>query len=51
MLHAAIYVFSVMALVYFVLGVIVASIRIMIHDMPWQLFVFTIIFWPVAWLD
>ena len=35
---------------YLSVGVLVAVARIMAHDMPWQLFVFTIIFWPALWL-
>lgn len=36
--------------IYFAIGLVVAFIRISIHDMPWQLFVFTAIFWPVLWI-
>jgi hypothetical protein len=38
-------------LLYLFVGVVVATVRISAHDMPWQLFVFTIIFWPSMWLD
>lgn len=35
---------------YLMIGVIVATIRIMAHDAPWQFFVFTVIFWPTWWM-
>ena len=35
---------------YMLVGLLVAIARITAHDMPWQLFVFTIIFWPSLWL-
>ena len=36
-------------MVYLLVGLGVAFVRITAHDMPWQLFVFTIIFWPSMW--
>lgn len=39
------------AAVYLLLGFGVAVLRIMAHDMPWQLFVFTWLFWPTLWFD
>lgn len=34
---------------YLLVGLLVAIVRISAHDMPWQLFVFTIVFWPSMW--
>lgn len=36
--------------IYLLIGVLVAFVRMSAHDMPWQLFVFTVIFWPTWWL-
>lgn len=36
---------------YLLVGLLVAIVRISAHDMPWQLFVFTIICWPSMWMD
>lgn len=38
------------AAAYLLVGLLVAIVRISVHDMPWQLFAFTIIFWPSLWL-
>lgn len=37
--------------VYLLLGLIVATLRILAHDMPWPLFVFTVLLWPTLWFD
>jgi len=37
--------------IYLLVGLLVAIVRISAHDMPWQLFVFTIVFWPSMWLS
>lgn len=34
------------AVLYLLVGIVVAVARIGAHDMPWQLFVFTVLFWP-----
>lgn len=39
------------AIIYLLLGLLVAIVRNMAHDMPWQLFVFTIFFWPSMWSE
>lgn len=39
------------AVVYLLIGLLVAVVRIMAHDMPWPLFVFTWLFWPTLWFD
>ena len=41
---------AAIALVYLLAGLLVAIVRISAHDMPWQLFVFTILLWPALWL-
>lgn len=38
------------AVVYLLIGLLVAVVRIMNHDMPWQLFVFSWLFWPTLWM-
>lgn len=37
-------------IIYLFMGLVIAIVRITAHDMPWPLFVFTIIFWPTLWL-
>lgn len=39
------------AVIYLLIGLFIAILRISGHDMPWQLFVFTIIFWPTIWMN
>lgn len=40
-----------LSMLYVLVGVLVAVVRISAHDMPWPLFVFTILFWPSMWGD
>lgn len=42
---------AAMTLIYLLFGLGVAIIRITIHDMPWQLFLLTILIWPSVCLD
>lgn len=35
--------------IYLLIGLLIAVARISAHDMPWQIFVFTVIFWPSTW--
>lgn len=44
-------IFLALALIYLLVGLLVAIVRLSAHDMPWQLFVFTIVFWPSVWLE
>ncbi len=39
-----------MAVIYLLAGLLVAIARLSAHDMPWRLFLFTIILWPALWL-
>lgn len=41
---------AAVGIVYLLIGLLAAVARIMAHDMPWQLFVFTILFWPTLFL-
>ena len=34
------------AAVYLLIGLLVAIVRASARDMPWQLFVFAVVFWP-----
>lgn len=42
--------FLAVTAVYLFVGLLVAIVRTSAHDMPWQPFVFTIIFWPSLWI-
>jgi hypothetical protein len=39
-------IFAATAMVYLLVGLFVAFVQVTAYDMPWQLFVFMIIFWP-----
>lgn len=43
--------FLAVAAIYLLIGLVIAIVRISADDMPWQFFVFTIIFWPSMWID
>lgn len=40
---------AAVAAIYLLIGLFVAFVRASAHDIPWQLFVFTIVFWPSQW--
>lgn len=42
---------QILAAMTLLFGLGVAIIRITIHDMPWQLFLLTILIWPSVYLD
>lgn len=42
---------SSVVLIYLLVGLLLAAARCSAHDMPWQLFVFTAVFWPTLWKD